>query len=202
MRDAKPLRSRYGPARHQIGAAAVEFAILVIIFLLFVFIMMETARAMYLFNTLQEVTRRAAATAASSNYDADTLADTRSNALFKDRDGNLLLGAPVTPSHLKIGYFSLERDSTSGAVSMKEVTTLPDCPVQNRANCTADPNGANCIRFVKVQICEDDGSTDCTAVPYEPLFPLVNLAGLKLPRSTTIVPAESLGHTPSSTPCS
>ena len=47
----------------QAGTTAVEFAITSIFFFLLVFGILELARIMYVFNTLQEVTRRAAAAA-------------------------------------------------------------------------------------------------------------------------------------------
>ena len=47
------------PSRQR-GVAAVEFALVVIIFLTLLFGIIELARSMYVFNTLKEVTRRAA----------------------------------------------------------------------------------------------------------------------------------------------
>src|SRR4051812_15383650 len=51
-------------ARREGGVYAVEFSLVALIFFVFVFGTIELSRAMYLFNTLQEVTRRAAAAAA------------------------------------------------------------------------------------------------------------------------------------------
>jgi hypothetical protein len=196
MPDAKimPPSLRFRSSKKQAGVAAVEFALLVLIFFTFVFGVLEIARVVYLFNTLQEVTRRAAAAAAVSDFAQGTVDQIRANALFLDKNGKLVLGAPVTPSHLKIEYLSLSRDSVTGTLTMYPVPVFPSSPARNRLNCLADPYGSSCIRFVRVQVCVPDASLSCSPVPYQPLFPLINLSST-LPRSATIVPVESLGYT-------
>ncbi|MDT1883665.1 pilus assembly protein, partial [Acinetobacter baumannii] len=56
-----------GRTRQQ-GVAAMEFSLVAIVFFLMFFGMLELTRAMYIVNTLQEVTRRAAALAANSDF--------------------------------------------------------------------------------------------------------------------------------------
>jgi hypothetical protein len=156
---------------------------------------------MYLFNILQEVTRRAAVMAANSSFDKDTQDKIRSPALFADRDGNLIFGAPVTPGHLKIDYLSISRDTGTGALTALPASPMPTCPAKNHLNCLANPYDSSCIRLVRVRVCQPGGDADsCTSVPYPMLFGFVDLSQLKLPRSETIVPAQSLGYTFGSMP--
>lgn len=191
----QPPRRINGLGRKQRGAAAIEFALLAIIFFSLVFGVLEMARIIYMFNILPGVTRRAGAMAANSNFDDDTLETIRGRALFSDRNGNLIFGAPVTPAHLKIDYLSISRDGNTGAVTPQLVSSRPSSPTQNYANCLANPYDSNCIRLVRVRICQPGGGGDaCTPVPYKMQFPLVDLSGLSLPRSETIVPAHTLGH--------
>lgn len=163
-----------------------------------VFGLLEVARAMYVVNTLHEVTRRAAALAANSGFDQASQDEVRRKALFPDADGNLILGRPITPSHLRIDYMSLARDASSGTLTPVPMSAMPSCPAKNKINCVADPYSPSCIRLVQVRICQP--GTDCTRVPYEMLFPLVNLPFL-LPRAETITAAQTMGYTLGSIPC-
>ena len=187
-------RLNKGLGRKQGGAAAVEFALLAIIFFSLVFGILEMARLIYLFNILPEVTRRAGAMAANSNFDDATLNTIRNRALFSDKNGNLIFGVPVTAAHLKIDYLSISRDGNTGAVTPQLVSSKPSSSTQNYVNCVANPYDGNCIRLVRVRICQPGGGDVCTPVPYQMQFPLIDLSGLTLPRSETIVPAHTLGH--------
>ena len=197
--NRRPFRAHHVRAKKQHGGAAVEFALLVVIFLMLVFGILEIARLVYLFNTLQEVTRRAAALAVNSPFGATAREDVQKHALFRDRDGKLVLGAPVTPSHVQLQYLSMARDA-AGALTMQVVDPLPANPARNRLNCLADPYGANCVRLVRVRICQPGSGTGCTPVPYQMLFPLVNFTGLNLPRSETLAPAQTMGYVPGDLP--
>lgn len=198
-KHASPIKK---PAKMQHGGASVEFAVLAILFLTCVFGVLELARALYLFNILPEVTRRAGAIAANSEFDASVLDSIRREALFLDRDGSLIFGAPITPAHLKIDYLSISRDSVTSAVTPSSVTSMPACPARNRANCVADPYGPSCIRLIRVRVCQPGGGDGCTPVPYRMQFPFIDLSRLRLPRSETIVPANTLGYKFSSESCS
>jgi Flp pilus assembly protein TadG len=177
----------------QHGVAAVEFALLAALFFAIVFGILEIARLVYLFNTLQEVTRRAAALAINSPFSDDDQKTVRQQALFADKAGNLVLGNPVTPDHLRLEYLSLSRTS-GGVLAMQAASPLPASPEANRLNCLSDPYGTNCIRFVRVRVCQPNVTDSCRPVPYQMLFPLVNFSGLTLPRSTTIAPAQTMGY--------
>jgi hypothetical protein len=185
----------------QWGTTSIEFALLAVVFFVFVFGILEVARAMYLINTLQEVTRRAAATAVNVGFGTAALDQIRSSAMFADNSGNLLLGAPITPAHLKIEYLSASRDSTSGAMQLHVVSNMPSCAARNRLNCLANPYADNCVRFVKVRVCQPDGASTCTPVPYQSLFPIAGFSTLKLPRSTTIAAVQGLGYQVGDVPC-
>lgn len=189
-----PFRRPRRLGKNQRGGAAVEFALLVLIFLPLIFGILELARLVYMFNILQEVTRRAATMAANSSFDADTLDTVRSRALFADRNGNLLFGTPVTPAHVRIDYLFISRDGSTGTVTPEPVTILPASPTQNYTNCVANPYSPGCIRLVRVRICQPGGGGECTPVPYQMQFPFIDLSRLTLPRSETIVPANTLGH--------
>ena len=175
------------------GLAAVEFAIVSAVFFLFVFSIMEVSRALYLWNTLQEVTRRAARDAAVTDFsDPSAMEMVKRTAIFRTTSGTLTLGAPVNEQYVRIDYLSLQNDTNR---TLKQVAiptgSLPACPARNKLICTARPGDPACIRMIRVRICAP--GSDCAPVPYEPMFPLVNL-GINLPASETVVRAQSLGY--------
>src|SRR5471032_2109831 len=87
------------------GATVVEFAIVLIAFLSLVFGVFEVLRAIYLYNILQDVTRRAATLAANANFqDGAAMNAVRQSAIYRDTPGGLLFGAPVTDAHVRIDY--------------------------------------------------------------------------------------------------
>jgi hypothetical protein len=192
--NQRPGGRRNGQTSKQRGVAAVEFALLATVFFALVFGILEIARLMYLLNTLQEVTRRAAAIAVISPFSDDDQKTVRQHAIFADKSGNLVLGKPITAEHLRLEYLSLAR-APGGALTMLPVSPLPASPTANRLNCLSDPYGANCIRFVRVQVCQPNVTDRCMPVPYQMFFPLVNFSRLVLPRSTTTSPARSMGYT-------
>ncbi|TFW29876.1 TadE/TadG family type IV pilus assembly protein [Massilia horti] len=187
---------RRAPISRQGGGAAVEFAIVAILFFTLVFGIIELCRIMYMYNTLAEVTRSAATAAANISFKKPTeLARVRQKAIFQDSPGFLPFGAPITDKNIRIDYLSLPTQS-SGSVTPTPISTsaLPGCPARNRQNCLENQYGASCIRLVQARVCSDDSSTsDCKPVEYQMLFPLVKL-GVYLPISSTIVRAETLGY--------
>jgi hypothetical protein len=170
----------------QRGATVAEFALSVVCFFAAMFFVMEMTRALYLWNTLQEATRRAAAAAAVSDFsNATAMSAIRQAAVLRDSPGTLPLGGPVTDAHIRIDYLSLTRNADK-SLSMTPIpaTSLPACPARAHLNCITDPNGASCIRFVR----------------YQPLFPLTGITPT-LPQAATIVKAESLGYQAGSALC-
>jgi hypothetical protein len=181
----------------QRGVVAVEFALVVIAFLMVMFATIEYARMMYLWNTQQEITRRAARAAAVSNFaDAAAMLAVRRNALFRSDDGALPLAPALTPQRVHIEYLSL---SAAGALAVLPV--LPACPARNVVNCNSDPYAANCIRFVRVRLCgAGAGPGNCPSLPYAAMMPLVPVPA-ELPPSTMVMRAESLGFQPGQPLC-
>ncbi|MCS0630491.1 pilus assembly protein [Telluria mixta] len=193
MRATKlPVRALARRTREQ-GVAAVEFAIVAIVFFLFVFGIIEIARAMYICNTLQEVTRRAAALAATADFSSTSaMQAVRQQAVFRDSPGLLLFAEPVTDDYVKIDYMSIQKSGSTLTMTPIPSGTLPSSPAVNYANCLKDPYAGNCIRLVRVRVCKPDGSQTCTRAPYQALVSMIPLS-FDLPQSTTIVNAETLG---------
>lgn len=193
-RSANVMRTRCSRLRRQAGVFTVEFALVAIVFLTMVFTIMEISRAMYLWNALQEVTRRAARDAALTDFsNAGAMAQVREKAIFRDTPGTLMLGSPVTDQHIRIDYLSLQNESNRTLMTVEIPSgSLPACPTRNKITCTAKPGDASCIRMVRVRICQPGGG-ECGTIPYEPLLPLVKFP-LNLPVSETLVRAESLGY--------
>jgi hypothetical protein len=187
-----------GPTKKQKGVVAVEFALVAVVFLTFVFGALELARAEYIFNALREVTRRGAAAAASANFrDTEALKAVQAKAVFRDTAGPLSLGDPITAGSVKIDYLSVSKAS----MSMVHITALPSSPVENRMNCLVDLYASNCIRFVRVRVCAAiDSGGNCSRLSYKSLSGFFNLSGIQLPTAETIVPAGSLGYTVGSMP--
>jgi hypothetical protein len=189
-----PASLRRKTASRQQGVAAVEFALVALIFFLLFFGIIEIARAMYICNTLQEATRRAAALAANTDFtDTAAMQHVREAALFRNSPGFLVFGQPVSDQNIKIDYLQIPASST---IPVSISGALPASPQQNLLNCALNPNGANCIRLVRVRICLSGGDSNaCDPVPYQQLVSLVPFS-FPLPRSTTIANAETFGLPP------
>jgi Flp pilus assembly protein TadG len=183
----------------QAGSVAVEFALVAIVFFTVVFATLELARMEFLLNTLEEVTRRAAAAAANVDYrDTTALQKVQMDAVFRNSSGPLALGTPVTSDNVKIDYLSVSKATWD----VSHMSTLPACPAGNRLNCTTDPNADNCIRFVRARVCASmDSGGNCKTLPYQMVFPFLDLSGMELPSAETIVPAGTLGATAGAMPC-
>jgi hypothetical protein len=194
---------RRRPLFLQRGTAAVEFALLAAIFFTFVFGIIETARLMYVYNTLQEVTRHAA-TAAANVYPGNTrrIQEVKQEAIFRNSPGELVLASPISDKNIRIEYLALTRESLTGAMSLSKIDegSLPTCEAQNRQRCMRDPNADNCIRFVQVQVCDEADASSCRPVTSKIFLSLVDMR-VALHRATTIAPAESLGYEMGRLPC-
>jgi hypothetical protein len=203
LADSRAVGARSRRPSAQAGTAAVEVALLSIVFFLVVFGALEVTRLMYVFNTLQEVTRHAASdmiNMAPAEADSTAMKAVRRRAIFQQTGDDLILAAPITFQHVRVDYLSLVRDPISGTLTRVPTWPLPTCAATNRQTCMADPNSAACIRFVRVRICDPLNPGTCDAVRYQPLLPLVDL-NVALPRSSTIATAESLGYLPGMAPC-
>lgn len=192
------LRSR---RRHQQGVAAVEFALVALVFFILFFGIVEVARAMYIINTLQEVTRRAAAFAVNADFsNATSMQSVRERAIFRDSPGFLVFAEPVTDRHIAIDYLWIQKTGNSMAMLPIPSGSLPASPEANFANCQGNPYSESCIRLVRVRVCETASANDCERVRYRNLVSLVPFT-FGLPASVTVVPAETLGLPAGVPPC-
>ncbi|MFC0254026.1 TadE/TadG family type IV pilus assembly protein [Massilia consociata] len=193
MWATNPPLPRLARRRKQQGVAAVEFSLIAILYFTLFFGIIEVARAMYICNTLQEVTRRAAAFATNTDFsNDDAVQDVRERAIFRTSPGFLLFAEPVTDEHINIDYMRLRQ--SGGTLTMERIpeSSLPADPAENHVNCTRNRYGDNCIRLVRVRVCQEGSGESCTPVPYRTLVSFVPLP-FGLPRSVTIVNAETLG---------
>lgn len=175
------------------GVVSVEIALCIVIFVTLVAATMEFSRMMYVWNTAQEVTRRAARAAAVTDFsDAAAVAALRSSALFSA--GSMPLASFLGTAQLRIDYMSQAPGGAPAAL-----TAMPACPVGNAVNCARDPTGGDCIRFVRASFCSNTTGA-CVPVPYEPMLPLLPLNAV-VPPSATVVRAESLGRRPGMANC-
>ena len=194
MQATKRL-SRIPFSRRQQGVAAVEFALVVGIFLTLVFGVIELARAMYICNTLQEVTRRAAAMASNTDFsDGAAMQRVREYGVLRNSPGFLPFAEPVTDAHIKIDYMAIVNGEEGPELEPIPSGSLPENPAQNRIACLRNPNDPGCIRLVRVRVCMP-GSGDCDPVPYQSIVSLIPIP-FALPQSITIVNAETLGLPP------
>ncbi len=168
------MRHSYpSPNDKQLGAAAVEFAIVCLLFFTILFAILEFGRMMYVYNTMQEVTRRGAREAVVRWIDqGDTI---RSLAFF---GGTAIpAGAEVTAAAMTIDYLNEEGDVIA-------TVNRPLNPGANLAACGNITLVNSCIFSVRVSI---------VGVSYSPMVSLFSFLGVNLPPATVTMPAESLG---------
>src|SRR5450830_471570 len=191
----------YSRQGRQRGVFAVEFAMLAVLFFIFLFAMLEVARAAYLWNMVNEITRRAARGAAVADFsDAAALQAVREQAILRAGPGRLPLGGSISDAYVRIDYLS-QSGGSGGTPAPVPISVLPGCPQRNRINCLNDPHGASCIRFVRARLClPGGGAGQCERVPYRPILPMLEMMfpsgpqAVRLPSGTTMAVAESLGY--------
>lgn len=176
------------------GTASVEFALVCMVAIPFLFATIEYGRLLFLWNVLPEVTRRAARAAAITDFsDSAALLALRRAALFRSDDGPLALAPNVSSANLQVEYLW-----QNAAGVLNPVPLLPACPVANRINCARDLHSSSCISFVRVNLC--GSGAGCSSLPYQALLPMVPVPST-LPPASTLVAAESLGYAPGQPPC-
>src|SRR5437762_8524909 len=102
----RPLRI-LSTAHSQRGVAAVEFALIAIVFFMVLLGITEFGRIMYIWNTTQEVTRRAAREAVVRDFSAVETAAIKRESIFQVGTSgtvNLPSGAAVTNATLLLVY--------------------------------------------------------------------------------------------------
>src|SRR5574340_828027 len=158
------------------GVAAVEFALVAIVFFPLLLGILDLGRMLYVWNTVQEVTRRAARAATVTDFsDTDAMEAVVRDAIFQAGiSGSASLpGGPevrcnsLADCSVQVDY--LREDRT-------EISSLPAGPSGNMTECST-PGSNKCIRFVRASI---------VGVTYEPMiavyFPFFN--DVALPPST------------------
>ena len=168
----------------QRGVAAVEFALIVFLLLTLLFVIIELGRLFYLWNTVQEVTRRAAREAVVQWVDEK---DNIINAAHFGGEG-LPAGDEINDLTIAIDYLDKNQQ-------LINAVDYPASPIENVDLCEAD--AFNCIKYVRATI---------AGAVYRPMFGLfegaqfgpMTLPDLRIavPSSTVIMPAESLGYEP------
>lgn len=172
-------RARLLPLKRQTGAAIVEFALIASLLLAFIYAIFEFGRMLFVYNSMQEITRRGAREATVRWV--DQTATIKSLALF---GANTLPGGPeITSSNIYIRYLQSN--------GIDEVTLTPTDAGDNLSACNDATRTTECIKYVEVSV----KNVDYT--------PLIFKAGTttswkpvnRLPQATTIVYAESMGFT-------
>jgi Flp pilus assembly protein TadG len=158
----------------QCGVAAVEFAIIAMLLFTLLFGIIEFGRMFYVFNTVQEVTRRAAREAVIRWIDTASQNEAKNLALFGG--ASLPAGAEITSANITIEYLK-----ANGG----EVTKPPNDAEENILACLYPSESVDCIALVQVSI------SGATYVPMVGLFPFL---AIPIPASTVTMPAESMGY--------
>lgn len=186
--------------RREGGVFAVEFAMLATLFFIFLFALLEVARAVYLWNLVPEMTRLAARAAAVTDFsNASAVQAVREQAVLRSAPGRLPLGGAISDAYVRIDYLS-QSSGGGGVPAALPVGVMPACPQRNRINCLDNPHGASCIRFVRAQLCLPGTGGSCERVPYRPILPLLEMLfpsgaqAVRLPSGVTLAVAESLGY--------
>lgn len=191
-----------GGQRRQRGAATVEFALVAVLLMVLLLGIVELGRFLYLFNTVQEVTRRAAREAVVRDFITDQ-GKIRRAAVLQDEGSTgtvaLPAGGEITNWVVSIEYLNASFGSAS---------PLPTDPGDNISACLDSLRVSSCIRYVRVKVCTQSAES-CDPVQYVPMIGLfvpdssnplagmqkINL-GVDIPGSTVTMPAESLGYSP------
>jgi hypothetical protein len=169
----------------QLGVSAVEFGLIATLLFLLSLGIIEFGRFMYVWNTTQEITRHAAREATVNNFDADSIDAIQREAIFNaDTTGDAAVpgGPEIASTNVVIRYLN-----ANGVPA----TPMPDNPEDNIEACLDVDRADSCIRYVEASVCQDD---DCTPVQYQPLIGMFPFLAIDIPRSTVIMPAESLGY--------
>ena len=180
----------------QHGVAAVEFA-LVTLFVFFPLLLgiLEFGRTMYIWNTVQEITRHAAREAVVTDFkNASAMNLIRQNAVFRSNAGSLPAGPEITDGSVAISYLNLNLDIVDPSTT---------CPVKNINTCLTNPADSTCIRFVQARVCQVGTGTAnaCIPVKYSPMVGLFSFLNIDIPSSPVVMPVESLGFRPSAPSC-
>ena len=194
----RPLIVSSSP-RPQRGAATVEFALLAIVFFMVLLGIMEFGRLIYVWNTTQEVTRRAAREAVVRDFSGTEIAAIQRESIFQGGSTGtayLPAGVEITNTTVKVVYLTVDAGGNRVAIT---AGNMPLDPADNISACSDILRmNISCIRFVQACIAVDD--TCANSIPYQPMVLLLANLGIDLainiPASSVVMPAESLGFAP------
>jgi TadE-like protein len=184
--------------RSQRGVAAVEFALVAVVFFMVLLGIAEFGRVMYIWNTAQEVTRHAAREAVVRDFTGAEIAAIQRESIFKAGSSgavSLPAGVEIANTTVKISYLTVDAGGNRVAIT---AGNMPADPADNISACgDAARMFTSCIRFVQACIAVDD--TCASSIPYQPMVVMLGNLGINLainiPASTVVMPAESLGFT-------
>ena len=189
MKTPTPTLMRTVPTQR--GAAAVEFALVFPIFLVLLFGTFEFGRLVYLWNTVQEVSRSAARQAVVTDFtNATAITAIKRLAVFRSTDGTLPAATEVSNANINIQYLN-----AAGTVP----AVMPLNPSDNISACQDSTRTDSCIRYVEVKVCTAGA---CGPIPFVPLFGFLSAKdgslsmlslSIPIPVSTVRMPVESLG---------
>jgi hypothetical protein len=167
------LPPSHGSMPRQRGALAVEFALVgLFIFFPLIVMLIDAGRVLFVYNTMQEVTRSAAREATIRWID-------KGDAIKKIAlmGGDFAPGAPeISKDKIEIAYLN--------AINDDPISTLPSSPGDNMSACADALRANQCIDRIRVKL---------SGVKYALLYNIVGLPLIDLPESTVILHAESLG---------
>ncbi len=178
---------------NQRGVAAVEFALVAALLFILLFGILEFGRMFYVFNTVQEVTRRAAREAVVRWVDNSSTSPAKTLALFGGT--TMPAGAEIAVDNIDIEYLGTNGvEITSGS--------LPPSPSDNISACLDPASTYDCIGFVRVSITNARykpmvgffTGIRLTAFPFSETNPFVIDLSVPIPASTVTMPAESMGY--------
>lgn len=167
------LASVISSRQSQRGAAAVEFALVAMLLFVVLLGILEIGRMLFVFNTVQEITRRAAREAVVRWVDNSDTSPAKALALFGAASPPGI--SELTAANIQIDYL------TEDGVSHPQ--PFPSSPGENMTACLSVPSG--CIALVKVAV---------VGVSYRPMAGLFPFLAIPVPAATVIMPAESLGY--------
>lgn len=173
-----PCRHRVLSSKQQ-GVAAVEFALVASLFFVLLFGILEFGRLFYVYNTVQEVTRQAARQAVVSQVNNTNTSPAKIKALFNRT--TMPAAGEITVANIDIRYLQ-----TADVNSEIPSNRLPPTGADNISACLNSVSNYDCIGFVQVLV---------TGAVYRPLLSLLPNLSVRIPDSTVIMPAESMGYT-------
>lgn len=174
----------------QSGVMVVEFALIALVFFTLLLGIIEFGRFMYLWNTVQEVTRNAARTAVVTDFThANQIEEIQKEAIFRaGSDGTVWLpfGWELSNLDVNIRYLNQAKSPAS---------PMPADPADNIAACLDATRTNSCIRYVEVRICKQE-KNECGPIQYVPMMGFFTMFAIDIPGSTVRMPVESLGLRP------